>query len=104
MKRMVWVGVASIAALVAGCSHMETMMGGNSGWETVFDGKSINNFDPVGDANWRIENGVLVADKGQGYLVTKKSYKDFQIRAEFWAEADTNSGIFVRCNNRKELS
>jgi len=103
MKRTFWIGTASIAAAVAGCGHMESMMGGGGGWETVFDGKGIDNFERVGDANWRIEDGVLVADKGQGYLLTKKSYRDFTIRAEFWAEADTNSGIFIRCNSRKDI-
>ena len=103
MKRTFWIGMASIAAAVAGCGHMESMMGGGGGWETVFDGKGIDNFERVGDANWRIEDGVLVADKGQGYLLTKKSYRDFTIRAEFWAEADTNSGVFIRCNNRKDI-
>ena len=32
------------------------------------------------------------------YLITKKSYKDFVIRAEFWVSDDANSGIFIRCN------
>jgi Domain of Unknown Function (DUF1080). len=104
MKRMLWIGVASIATAVAGCSHMESMMGGGDGWETLFDGRSLDNFDRVGDANWRLENGLAVADKGQGFLLTKKSYKDFTIRAEFWAEPDTNSGVFIRCNNRKDLT
>lgn len=103
MKRIAWIAAASAVAALAGCSQMETMMGGSGGWETLFDGKSYANFEPVGDANWRIENGLLVADKGQGYLLTKKSYKDFTIRAEFYAEADTNSGIFIRCNNRKDI-
>ena len=39
-----------------------------------------------------------MADKGKGgFLVSKSSYKDFQIRAEFWADHTTNSGIFIRC-------
>ena len=102
MKTRIAVAVAAALAL-ASCSQMETMMGASGGWETLFDGKGMDNFEPVGDANWRIENGLLVADKGQGYLLTKKSYKDFTIRAEFYAEPDTNSGIFIRCDNRKTL-
>jgi hypothetical protein len=107
MKRMTWIAAASIAAGVAGCGHMQHMMGaggGASGWETLFDGGSLDAFDKVGDANWRVENGLAVADKGTGFLVTKKSYKDFMIRAEFWVEPDSNSGIFVRCADRKALT
>jgi hypothetical protein len=101
MKRMFWIGVASIAAALAGCSHME--MGRGSGWETLFDGKNFDAFDKTGDANWRIENGLAVADKGNGFLVSKKEYGDFVIRAEFYAEADTNSGIYFRCSRRSNL-
>ena len=57
-----------------------------TGWTTLFDGKSLDGFSKVGDANWRIEDGMIVADKGNGFLVTKSDYKDYQIRAEFWVE------------------
>src|SRR5215470_4577498 len=39
-----------------------------------------------------------------GYLVSKKSYQDFEIRAEFYAEADTNSGIYFRCSDPQKIS
>jgi len=45
-----------------------------------------------------VEGGAITADKGKGgFLVSKNAYKDFVIRAEFWAATDTNSGIFIRC-------
>jgi len=70
------------------------------GWTTLFDGKNINAFNKVGDANWTIADGVLQADKGMGgYLVTKQPYTDFEIRAEFWVDTPANSGIFIRCDN-----
>jgi hypothetical protein len=69
----------------------------DAGWITLFDGKSLDNWDTVGDANWRLVDGVVVADKGNGFLVSKNSYTDFQIRAEFWVDDDANSGIFIRC-------
>lgn len=99
MKRLL--AVAAIAALSA-CAGMN--MGG--GWETLIDGeKGLENFDRVGDANWRAEGGAIVADQGKsGFLLTKKSYKDFEIYAEFYAEGDTNSGIYIRCNSREKIS
>jgi hypothetical protein len=75
-----------------------------SGWQTLFDGKSLDNFDRVGDANWRLEDGLAVADKGNGFLVTKQSYQDFEIRAEFWADDDANSGIFIRMSDRAKIN
>src|SRR5207247_1655474 len=57
-----------------------------------------------GDANWRAEDGAIVADKGKGgFLVSKNSYKDFQIRAEFWADHTTNSG-FIRCTDPDKIT
>lgn len=77
-------------------------------WTTVVDGKSLGDFDRVGAANWRVEGGAIVADKREGkdaaYLVTKNSYKDFQIYAEFWADDDANSGIFIRCKDPKKIN
>ena len=98
---------AIIAALLVfvftafGCATMSS----DAGWVTLIDGdKGLENFNRIGDANWRAEGGAIVADKGKGgHLVTKNSYKNFQIRAEFWAETGTNSGIFVRASNPSKI-
>jgi hypothetical protein len=92
---------SAIALLLMGFAALSysPQASGEAGWVTLFDGKNLDNFDKIGDANWRIEDGVIVADKGNGFLVTKNGYSDYQIRAEFWVEADSNSGIFIRCTN-----
>lgn len=55
------------------------------GWISLVDGdKGLENWNKLGDANWRAENNAIVADKGAGgFLVSKNSYKDFVIYAEF---------------------
>ena len=73
-------------------------------WITLFDGKSMANWSPIGDANWRLMDGAVVADKGMGFLVSKNSYTDFQIHAEFWTSDDANSGIFIRCADPKKVT
>lgn len=97
MKRISQIAFGLIASfsLVVGCSHLST-----SSIDLIKDGKGIENFTQTGDANWRMENQLIIADKGRlGYLVSKQSFKDVEIRAEFWAETDTNSGIFIRVSN-----
>jgi hypothetical protein len=81
-----------------------------SGWVTLLDGTpaSMNNWYQSGaPANWRSVDGVIQADKATGkgtsHLVTKQSYKDFQIWAEFYAVENTNSGIFIRVTNPKDI-
>jgi hypothetical protein len=93
---------AFAAAGLAGCSGMPFMQ---SGWENLIDGEQgLGNFDRVGGANWHAEQGAIVADRGTpGFLVTRKSYRDFQIRAEFWAEPTTNSGIFLRAKDPQKI-
>ena len=102
MKRSL-AAVTAIAALAA-CAQMKGMMPGG-GWETLVDGDNgLDNFRRVGDANWRAEGGAIVADNGKvSYLVSKYIYRDFQIRAEFYAETDTNSGIFIRCRDVNKI-
>lgn len=75
------------------------------GWVTLIDGdKGLENWNRIGDANWRTEGGAIVADKGKsGFLVSKNAYKDFVIYAEFWAETDTNSGIFLRASDPNKI-
>src|SRR5262252_9958244 len=75
-----------------------------SGWTQLFDGKSLDGFTQTGEANWRVEDGAIVADKGKGgFLLTKDKYKNHMIYAEFWADEEANSGIFVRCIDPKVI-
>jgi hypothetical protein len=95
MKRLL-----AIAACVASLSVAASAQ--DPRWTTLVDGKSMGNFERVGDANWRVEGGAIVADKlvskDPAYLTTKQSYKNFVIYAEFWTDQKANSGIFIRCS------
>ena len=75
-----------------------------SGWTVLFDGKNLDSWSPIGNANWKLANGVVEANSGTGFLVSKNSYKDFELRAEFWVDGPANSGVFIRCSNPLELT
>lgn len=68
-------------------------------WTPLFNGRDLANWDRIGTANWRVEDGALVADRGNGYLVSQRDYRDFRLRVEFFADTHTNSGVFIRCTN-----
>lgn len=95
--RTVTVFALLVVLALAGCASRAP----DPGWITLIEGESgLENFERSGDANWRAEGGAIVADRGRdGYLLTRHSYRDFEIRAEFWAEATTNSGIFIRASD-----
>ena len=84
------VGLAALPYLQQARAQIE------AGWIVLFDGKSLDNWNQIGDANWKLDDGVVIADKGNGFLISKNSYTDFQLRADFWVDDDDNSGIFIR--------
>ena len=90
------------AALYAGAASGE-----GDGWITLMDQTNKGEWGEVGKANWTFKDGLLSADKLDGkdpaYLVSKNSYKDFQIRAEFWVDEEANSGIFIRCDQSDKI-
>jgi Domain of Unknown Function (DUF1080) len=94
----------SLAVLLTACaSSMPT-----EGWTTLIDGdKGLANFDVVGQANWSGADGAVQASAGTppaSFIVTRTSYKDVMIRAEFWSSDDANSGIFIRCQDPKTIT
>jgi hypothetical protein len=104
MTRSPFAAVVALVALLASCAQLRGTSGSN--WETLIDGEAgLDNWNRVGDANWRVESGAIVADRGKpGFLVSKASYQDFEIRAEFYAEPDTNSGVYLRCADAKKIA
>src|SRR3990172_5577740 len=99
MKRLsiITMGLLVVAFTVFGCAPLPP---GETGWITLINGSNgLENWNRIGDANWRAEGGAIVADKGKGgHLVSKNSYKDFEIYAEFWADHTTNSGLNFRAS------
>jgi hypothetical protein len=75
-----------------------------SGWVTLFEGKNLDNFNQVGTANWQLVDGVVQASSGMGYLVTKESYTDFEVRVEFWVSGGGNSGVYMRCMDGTKIT
>ena len=73
-------------------------------WTVLFDGKNLSSFNTIGDANWQLMDGVVQANKGTGFLVTKASYADFQLKVEFWVDDEANSGVFIRCENPQQIT
>jgi hypothetical protein len=94
-----------VSLLVSSCAHYS-----GQGSVTLIDGTSgMENWNPTGSkANWRAEDGAILADKsagkGSSVLVSKKSFKDFEAYIEFWADHDTNSGIYIRIQNPTNVS
>ena len=107
MKRQIAIVAASLVVTltVFGCGHYSP----TQGLVTLIDGETgLDNFNRLGGANWHAEGGAIQADKsttkGSSVLVSKRSFKDFELYAEFWADHDTNSGLYIRCTDPGKVS
>ena len=70
-----------------------------TGWKDLFPSDFSNAVDPAG---WVIKGDELVATT-HDTLWTKASYGDFILDLEFKVEKESNSGIFLRSGNIKDV-
>lgn len=87
-----------LAILVAGSSyagHPDT-----TGWKDLFAPDLSNANLPAG--SWVIENGTMVA-KTHDTVWTKESYANFVLDLEFKVIAESNSGVFLRSGDPKNV-
>ncbi len=71
--------------------------------QSLFDGKSLEGWQAVGSAKWRVKDGMIVGgqdgDPGRsGILMTRKSFRDFEVELEFMIDehGKYNSGVYLR--------
>jgi hypothetical protein len=102
MGRLTFALISLAAMALIGCAGMSPPFH-DTGWITLLDGPRgfDENWTRIGEANWRIVDGMAQADTGKkgdnSFLMTRKAYGDFVLRAEFWVSDDANSGIYLRC-------
>jgi len=71
-----------------------------TGWQPLFAEDFSNAITKPGD--WVFENGILVA-KNHETLWTKKSYSNFILDLEFKVAKESNSGVFLRSGDIKNV-
>lgn len=67
------------------------------GWIRLFDGHTLYGWQMARAANWQIADEQVIVDAGeQSLLCTSLDWRDYELRLEFKADEQTNSGIFLR--------
>ena len=69
-----------------------TTPAGNLVFEDDFDGTSLDNFNIVGTANWKLGGGMVEATSGPGFLVTKENYAGADLIERVWIVNNTIVG------------
>lgn len=67
-------------------------------FETLFDGRTMDGWEPRGDAQWIVEDGYLTAvpASGDGFLTTTGEFADYRLMVDFWVDETANGGIYLR--------
>ncbi len=70
----------------------------------LFNGENLGGWYAQGEASWTVDDGELVgAGSGDGYLISDAEYADFELTLEFQVDPETNSGIYIRCQQRDRV-
>jgi len=94
--RIAATAAAFVVAMPAAWAHAADM--------TDMLGKDLEQWNQLGDANWTLTDGVVEADSGNGFLVSKEVFENFELSLDFYPGPDSNSGVFMRCANPAEIT
>ena len=70
----------------------------------IADDNDFWDWTSVGSAIWDFKNNELIGREGDGFLVSKRTYREFELSVDFWISKDTNSGIFILCQDRASIN
>lgn len=98
MKHIVFVLATIVLSLAVGCEVSKNLPTDEI-WTDLFR-KEGDSWQIQGKASWEIKDGELKGKviEGTGFAVSTAEFDDFHLRAEFFPDAEVNSGIFFRCN------
>lgn len=74
-------------------------------WKSLFNEKNLNGWTVRGDAEWKVENGVIIGQDGKGHLYASPVLKDLEVKGEFRVSnlgGGANSGLYFRANEPKD--
>ncbi|MFC1551223.1 family 16 glycoside hydrolase [Candidatus Latescibacterota bacterium] len=60
----------------------------------IFNGEDLDGWTVEGDADWHVEDGMIVSTQGEGYLVTEQEYDNVYFHA--YAQCDTLQDYHAR--------
>jgi hypothetical protein len=89
----------ALALLMLACLACGRSSAPELGFVSLFDGKSLQGWLPVGQVGegYLVENGVLICPaEGGGNLFTAREYADFVFRFEFRLQEGSNNGVGIR--------
>ena len=72
-------------------------------WQSLFNGKDMTGWKPIGTAIWKAEDGIIVGGqfgdpRKSGLLTTAESFTEFELELDFMIDehGKYNSGVYLR--------
>lgn len=70
-------------------------------WKPLFNGRDLSGWRERGvsrsqPSRWKVVEGILTAEPGDGWLASEESFGDFVLRVEWRIGEHGNSGVFFR--------
>jgi hypothetical protein len=98
--------LALAAALPLAAQHnVLTPKEAAEGWILLFDGQSMFGWTPIGEPQWAVDHGAIVAlptSQKTGWLRSGSQFADYVLKLEFRTREHGNSGVFLRAATEGE--
>jgi len=95
--------IAPALLLVVAVSCSAPPTDAEAGWKSLFNGKDLSGWVPIGSAIWKVQDGVVVGGqegdpRRSGVLASTGAYRDFELSLEFLIDehGKYNSGVYIR--------
>jgi hypothetical protein len=66
------------------------------GWISLHNGVDLEGWTVRGQAPWRVQDGGIVSDGGDGYLISRDSFSAFLFQVMVRTSPQANGGVFFR--------
>lgn len=88
---------SKIALSIALLATSTGLASAQDGWRKLFDGKTLNGWEPMWAKDWTVQNGSLFCDaSARSWLATNEKFSNFHLRLQFKGAEKVNSGVFLR--------
>ena len=113
-KVLAFLSVSAAVLAIAGCgpkANTLTKAEEADGWQLLFDGETLNGWRDYNGTElsgpWTVVDGTIEAtgkgDDGHGYIVTDKSYENFDLKWEWKISKGGNSGMLYHVVERPDF-
>lgn len=91
----------AVMLLLGGCRAAPAPATSTGGWVALFDGRTLQGWTQKnGTATYRVEDGAIVGRTADGspnsFLVSERTYGDFELEFEVQVDPALNSGVQIR--------